>query len=43
MLAQWPKKQLVILVTRQGKPFTPAGFGGRMAERSRWLGYLIIA
>jgi integrase len=33
MLAQWPKTHVVILPTRQGRPFTPAGFGGWMAEK----------
>ena len=33
MLEHWPKIHLVILTTRQGRPFTPAGFGGWMAEK----------
>ena len=33
VLAQWPKTHLVILTTGHGKPFTPAGFGGWMADK----------
>jgi integrase len=33
LLAQWPRKHLVILATARGKPFSAAGFGNWMAGK----------